>query len=102
PDSQAFLLQFVKYPQQGKIGFRRGFVQPFHAMGPSPMVDHIGKMRMQRKGDVTHRVFHWSVRMQCGTRVPKSEYRASAFLLIDALKRVRIPSLLQELRRNGL
>src|SRR6476659_5115437 len=58
PDGQSFLLQFVKDPQQGKIGLCRRFMQPFHAMGPGSVVDHIGKMRVQRKCDVTHRAFH--------------------------------------------
>src|SRR5262245_59061227 len=89
PDVQSFLFQFVKDSQQVKMRLCCRFMQPFHAMGPGSVVDHIGKMRVQRKCDVTYRAFH----LECpdaGPVVPKSEYR-ERLSSIDAVKRVRNP-----------
>ena len=52
---QALLLQFAKDPQQRKVCFSGGFMQPFHPMRPRAVVDHIGKMGMQSKRHITQR-----------------------------------------------
>src|SRR4249919_2071345 len=53
---QALLLQFAEDPQQGQVGFRRCFMQPFHSVGPSPMVDYIGQVGMQSKCHIPQRI----------------------------------------------
>ena len=44
----------------GRVGFCGGFVQPLHAVRPRAVVDHVGQMGMQGKGEVSRGVL-WEV-----------------------------------------
>ena len=56
-ERDAVALEVGEHAQQGKIGLGGGFVEPFDAVRPGAVIDHVGQMGVQGEGQKTCRLF---------------------------------------------
>ena len=49
--------QMAENSKQRKVGFGGGFVEPLHSVRPGSMMNDVRQMSMQRKGEITLRLF---------------------------------------------
>ena len=50
-ETDVVAFEIFEDPEEGEVGFGGGFVEPLESMGPRAVIDDIGKMRMQGKGE---------------------------------------------------